>query len=59
MTSIGEAIAKLRHDRGMTQETLAELLCVSPQTISKWENSVNLPDVQMLPLVAGRILRLF
>lgn len=52
MTSIGEIIAKLRHERGMTQESLAETLCVSPQTISKWENSVNLPDVQMLPLIA-------
>lgn len=52
MTSLGEAIAKLRHERNMTQEALAEILCVSPQTISKWENSVNLPDVQMLPLIA-------
>ena len=52
MNHLGDAIAKLRHDRGMTQEALAETLCVSPQTISKWENSVNLPDVQMLPLIA-------
>ena len=52
MTTIGETIAKLRHERSMTQEALAETLCVSPQTISKWENSVNLPDVQMLPLIA-------
>ena len=52
MINIGETIAKLRHERGMTQENLAETLCVSPQTISKWENSVNLPDVQMLPLIA-------
>ena len=52
MTNIGETIAKLRHERNMTQEALAETLCVSPQTISKWENSVNLPDVQMLPLIA-------
>ncbi|MCH5286457.1 MAG: helix-turn-helix transcriptional regulator [Christensenellaceae bacterium] len=52
MINIGETIAKLRHERNMTQEALAETLCVSPQTISKWENSVNLPDVQMLPLIA-------
>ena len=52
MATIGETIAKLRHERSMTQEALAETLCVSPQTISKWENSVNLPDVQMLPLIA-------
>lgn len=52
MTTMGETIAKLRRDRGMTQENLAEALSVSPQTVSKWENSVNLPDVQMLPLLA-------
>ena len=52
MTNLGEIIAKLRHERNMTQEALAEILCVSPQTVSKWENSVNLPDVQMLPLIA-------
>ena len=52
MQNLGEVIAKLRHERNMTQEALAEILCVSPQTISKWENSVNLPDVQMLPLIA-------
>ena len=52
MTNIGETIAKFRHERNMTQEALAETLCVSPQTISKWENNVNLPDVQMLPLIA-------
>lgn len=52
MTSIGETIGKLRRERSMTQENLAEMLCVSPQTISKWENSVNLPEVQMLPLMA-------
>lgn len=51
MASIGETIARLRHEQNMTQENLAETLCVSPQTISKWENSVNLPDVQMLPFV--------
>lgn len=50
--TMGETIAKLRRDRSMTQENLAEALGVSPQTVSKWENSVNLPDVQMLPLLA-------
>ena len=38
---IGEAVKNCRMKRGMTQETLAELLGVSPQTISRWESGVS------------------
>lgn len=34
----------LRYDRELTQEFLAEKLCVSVQTINKWENGKCLPD---------------
>ena len=33
----------------MTQEQLAQRLRVSPQAVSKWENGVTLPDIQLLP----------
>lgn len=33
--TIGENIARLRRERGMTQESLAETMGVSLQTISK------------------------
>ena len=52
MTIIGETIARLRRERGMTQEALAESMGVSPQTISKWENSTTCPDVSLLPVLA-------
>jgi len=52
MTIIGETIARLRKERGMTQENLAESMGVSPQTISKWENSATCPDVSLLPVLA-------
>lgn len=52
MTSIGETIARLRRERGMTQEALAESMGVSAQTISKWENSATCPDVLLLPVLA-------
>lgn len=50
--NIAENIARLRRERGLTQEALAELLSVAPQTISKWENAVTLPDVALLPVLA-------
>lgn len=41
-------LAELRKQRGITQKELAEILLVSPQTISKWENSMTYPDLEML-----------
>lgn len=49
---IGENIARLRKERSMTQENLAEAIGVSVQTISKWENSTTYPDVTLLPVIA-------
>lgn len=50
--SIAANIARLRKERGMTQEALAEVIGVSPQTVSKWENSTTYPDVTLLPVIA-------
>ena len=36
---IGNNIKKLRMQRGMTQKNLADLLFVSPQAVSRWENN--------------------
>lgn len=52
MEVIGNTIARLRRERGMTQEALAEVIGVSAQTISKWENSTYCPDVALLPVIA-------
>ena len=49
--SIGETIRRLRRERGITQEQLAERLNVSAQAVSKWENGLSLPDIsQLAPL---------
>lgn len=49
---IGEKIVSLRKEHGYTQETLAELIKVSPQAVSKWENGRALPDTALLPVLA-------
>lgn len=49
---MGKEIRRLRNDRGITQEALAEALNVTAQTVSKWECGTSIPDVQMLPEIA-------
>lgn len=45
----GAKIKTLRNKRGITQEALAKAMGVTPQTVSKWENDVTMPDVALLP----------
>lgn len=53
MKQIGEQIKALRKQNGMTQEELADLLGVSNQSVSKWENHLTAPDTSLLPALAG------
>ncbi len=46
--SVGERLLKLRNEKGMTQEDLAEYLNVSRQSVSKWELNKTLPDVEKI-----------
>ena len=43
--TIGEQIQNIRISRGLTQERLAELLEVSRQSVSKWELSQAVPEL--------------
>ena len=52
MNIIGESITKLRKKHGMTQEQLAQTIGVSAQSVSKWENGTNMPDIMLLPVIA-------
>ncbi len=49
---LGKRIRQLRFRAGMTQEQLAEILGVVPQSVSKWENGASMPDITALPLLA-------
>lgn len=52
---VGEKIAELRKERGITQENLAGIIGVSPQAVSKWENSATMPDIMLLPIIADTL----
>jgi transcriptional regulator with XRE-family HTH domain len=52
MMELGKKIKQLRFKAGLTQEQLAEKLNIGPQAVSKWENSVAMPDIGTLPLLA-------
>jgi len=53
MAHLGELIAELRQDRGLTQKELGDILCVSSGTISTYENGVHLPDVDKVIALAN------
>ena len=50
--SLGENIRRLRRDRDMTQEQLADALAVSFQAVSRWENGSTYPDLELIPAIA-------
>lgn len=49
---IGNRIRELRKASGMTQERLAEMIGISFQAVSKWENNIALPDISLVPVLA-------
>lgn len=52
MELIGTKIQTLRRNKSMTQAQLAEVLSVSSQSVSKWENNLSVPDISLLPIIA-------
>ena len=49
INNFSEIFKTLRKEKQLTQEQIAEILGVSPQAVSRWENSATFPDVTLLP----------
>ena len=53
--TLGRRIQALRKELGLTQDTLAERMSVTPQAVSKWENDLSCPDIMSLPQLAREL----
>ena len=51
-TVFSENMKKFRFAKKYTQEDVAEKLCITAQTVSRWECGTTLPDVLLLPEIA-------
>ena len=51
--NVSENITKLRRERKLTQEQLADFLGVTKASVSKWENAQSMPDILLLPRLAA------
>ena len=50
--TMGNRIASMRKEMGLTQDALARKLEVTNQAVSKWESDQCCPDIQLLPGLA-------
>ena len=53
--SFAENLKQVRKEKNLSQEELAELLDVSRQAVSKWEQGIGYPEVEKLLLMANRL----
>lgn len=51
--TFGEKLLKLRKEKGLSQEALAEQLNTSRQAVSKWENNQGYPETEKLILISN------
>lgn len=50
--SMGDLIAALRKQQGMTQQDLADKMHVTDKAVSKWERGISYPDINTIPKLA-------
>lgn len=52
--SFNAALRRIRREKGLTQEQIADAVGVSPQAVSKWEGQ-SFPDAQLIPAIADAL----
>lgn len=50
--TIGENIRNFRKKNDLTQDTFANRLGVTYQSVSRWENGTTYPDLELIPAIA-------
>ena len=50
--NVGRFISELRKENNMTQQELADKLCVTDRAVSHWENGRRLPDISLLKIMS-------
>lgn len=51
--NLSDNIIRLRHEKKLTQEELADFMGVTKASVSKWEKGINTPDLLLLPRLAA------
>lgn len=49
---LGDIISNLRKERNLTQKELADELCVSDKSVSRWENGSTYPNIDMIYIIS-------
>lgn len=52
---IGKFISKLRKEKDMTQQDLADRLSTTDKSVSRWENGKCMPDLSLFPLLSKEL----
>ena len=50
--NFGKILKRIRTQKGITQKNLADGLCVTQQTIAKWESGIAIPQLDRLKEIA-------
>ncbi len=53
--NIANTIVRCRKAKNLTQEALGEIVGVSNQSVSKWENGATAPDIALIPALADAL----
>jgi len=51
----GNYLCELRKSKGWTQKQLGDAIHVSDNTISKWENNISVPSLEMITLLSKEL----